>query len=74
MNFALKDGKSKVVTLSYDVSRVEVGASYRGSIVLIPTEKVLLQGESVVYELVFEFSENKPDEGELDEYNTCYSG
>ena len=48
-------------SLSYDVSRVKVGASYRGDIVLHPTDCEIPPGESVEYILEFTFSENSPD-------------
>ncbi len=63
------EGSISDYSISYDVSRVKVGASYRGDIVLVPGEQVLSPNKSTVISFAFRFSDIKPDTGVLDEYN-----
>ncbi len=65
----LTEGSISDYSISYDVSRVKVGASYRGDIVLIPGEQVLFPNESIVVTFAFRFTDVKPDAGTLDKYN-----
>ncbi len=65
----LTEGSISDYSISYDVSRVKVGASYRGDIVLIPGEQVLAPGKSIVVSFAFRFTDAKPDTGTLDKYN-----
>ena len=65
----LTEGSISDYSISYDVSRVKVGASYRGDIVLIPGEQVLAPGKSAVVSFAFRFTDTKPDTGALDKYN-----
>ncbi len=56
-------------SISYDVSRVKVGASYRGDIVLHPGDIVVAPGESITLSFVFRFDNIAPDEGILNEFS-----
>ncbi len=55
-------------SISYDISRTKVGASYRGCIVLNPEEFVLLPGESAVFSFVFRFSDISPGDNDVNEF------
>jgi len=50
-------------SISYDVSRVSCGASYRGAIVLHPGEFVLEPGAQMRFSFVFYFSDQAADTG-----------
>ncbi len=60
-------GRFADYSISYDVSRVRSGASYRGDIVLHPEDFVLAPEQSMTFSLVFCFSDRAPDQGELSE-------
>lgn len=55
-------------SISYDISRTKVGASYRGCIVLNPEEFVLLPGESAVFSFIFRFSDIAPGDNDVNEF------
>ena len=64
-----KEGSICDYSILYDISKTNSNSSYRGAIVLHPTECIISPGESKVYEFVYNFSDTKPDE-RLTE-NTC---
>ena len=64
-----KEGSVEDYSISYDISKTNSNSSYRGAIVLHPTECIIQPGESKVYEFVYNFSDTKPDEMLTE--NTC---
>lgn len=63
------EGSFSDYSLYYDVSRVNMGANYRGDIVLLPDACVILSGESIIFSFVFCFSKTSPDKEILNAYN-----
>ncbi len=59
-------------SISYDVSRVRLGAAYRGDIVMHPDTTVVLPGGSAVFSFAFYFSNTGPDSGGLCQYHRMH--
>lgn len=62
------EGSFSDYSLSYDISRVKLGADFRGDIVMHPDECVILPGQSKVFSFVFLFSKTSPDIEQTNEY------
>ena len=57
----MTEGIAEDYSISYDISRTEVGAHYRGSFVLHTAEQVIMPGETVKCGFCYRFSNSKPD-------------
>lgn len=54
-------GSAPDYSISYDISKARVGAHYRGALVLHTAEQVILPNETVQYEFLYRFCNEKPE-------------
>ena len=64
----ITEGMISDYSISYDVSRISCGASYRGAIVLHPGDVELQPGTQMQYTFVFQFSDTAADSGTPNPY------